>query len=86
MMLFTGLLSLTMAWRPLLDPLPVDQYWLWLVLPMVMAISVVYKAVKIPNPGLAVMTVQSLKLALQIFAVLVGASAVLLFLTEIVGL
>lgn len=81
-----ALMSLTCAWRPFLDPLPIDQYWLWLLLPMVLAIAVVYKAVKIPNPGLGVMTIESLKLAGQIFVVLAGAAAVLLFLTEIVGL
>ena len=81
-----ALISLTCAWRPFLDPLPIDRYWLWLILPMVLAIAVVYKAVKIPHPSLGVMTIQSLKLAGQIFAVLLGAAAVLLFLTEIVGL
>ncbi len=80
------LMSVTVAWRPFLDPLPIDRYWLLLIFPLVLAIAVVYKAVKIPHPGLAVMTVQSLKLAGQIVGVLVAAAAVLLFLTEIIGL
>jgi hypothetical protein len=81
---FIGMM--TLAYRPFLEPLAVDRYWLWLLIPMVMAIAVVYKAVKIPNPHWGVMTIHSLKLAGQIFAVLAGAAAVLLFLTEIVGL
>ncbi|MFG0247888.1 MAG: hypothetical protein ACF8OB_03300 [Phycisphaeraceae bacterium JB051] len=80
------LMALTVAWRPFLDPMPIDRYWLLLIFPLVLAIAVVYKAVKIPQPGLAVMTVQSLKLAGQIVGVLAGAAAVLLFLTEIIGL
>ena len=80
------LMSVTLAWRPFLDPMPIDRYWLLLIFPLVLAIAVVYKAVKIPQPGLAVMTVQSLKLAGQIVGVLAGAVAVLLFLTEIIGL
>lgn len=79
-------MGMVLAYRPFLDPLPIDRYWLWLIMPLVIGIAVVYKAVKIPNPRWGVMTVQSLKLAGQIFAVLAGAAAVLLFLTEIVGL
>ena len=80
------LMSVTLAWRPFLDPMPIDRYWLLLIFPLVLAIAVVYKAVKIPQPGLAVMTVHSRKLAGQIVGVLAGAAAVLLFLTEIIGL
>jgi len=84
--LLPQILQLTLAYRPFLDPLPVDRIWLLLLLPLLMAIAVVYKAVKIPNPQWGVMTIQSLKLAGQIFGVLAIAAGVLLFLTEIVGL
>lgn len=86
MTLLSSLVALALAWRPFLDPLPIDRYWLWLILPMIMAIAVVYKAVKLPNPSFGAMTIHSLKLAGQIFAVLAGVAVVLLFLTEIVGL
>jgi len=81
-----GICQMTLAYRPFLDPLAVDRYWLWLLLPLIIAIAVVYKTVKIPNPQWGVMTAQSLTLAAQIFAVMAGAAAFLLFLTEIIGL
>ena len=83
---FFEICQVTLAYRPFLDPLAADRYWLWLLLPLIMAIAVVYKAVKIPNPKWGVMTTQSLTLAGQIFAVMAGAAAFLLFLTEIIGL
>lgn len=84
--LFPNIMQLTLAYRPFLDPLPVDRIWLVLLFPLLIAIAVVYKAVKIPNPNGSAMTVQSFKLASQIFGVLAGAAAVLLFLTEVIGL
>ncbi len=39
-----------LAWRPFLDPLPAERYWLWLFVPLVLMMSVVYKAVKRPGP------------------------------------
>lgn len=74
--------SITMAWRPLLDPLPVDTYWLWLALPLVLAIAVVYKALKLED--LAKLPAQALFLAAQ-FVVLMAVAAVILWLiTELV--
>jgi hypothetical protein len=81
-----GWIVLTCAWRPFLDPIQLDRYWLVLILPLVLAISVVFKAMKLPNPTLPAMTVHSLKLSAQILGGLAVVAAVLLFLTEIVGL
>ena len=41
-------LALTPAYRPFLDPLPVwsDKVWPWLLLPLCLAVSVVYKSIK----------------------------------------
>jgi hypothetical protein len=39
----------TLAYRPFLDPLPVDDFWLALMIPLVVAIALVYKAVKLDD-------------------------------------
>ena len=67
------------AWRPLLDPLPVDDYWLVLMLPMAIAIAVVYKAVKIDD--LSALPRQAVWLAVQFVIVMVGAAVVLWLVT-----
>ncbi len=43
-----------LAFTPLYDPLSglypgMSNYWLWLVLPLVVAVSIVYKCTRIPN-------------------------------------
>ena len=35
-----------LAYRPLIDPMPIQAYWLWLVIPLCLLFSVVYKSVK----------------------------------------
>ena len=34
------------SWVPFVTPMPVWDYWPWLILPLIAAIAVVYKAVK----------------------------------------
>lgn len=36
------------AWTPFLDPIPVwaDSVWPWLLLPLAIAVSIVYKSIK----------------------------------------
>ncbi|MEX0885345.1 MAG: hypothetical protein WD009_02795 [Phycisphaeraceae bacterium] len=36
-------------YRPLLDPLPVDRHWLWLLLPLAALIALAYKAIKLDD-------------------------------------
>lgn len=43
-----------LAFTPLLDPLPalypaMSEYWLWLLVPLIVAISTVYKATRIAS-------------------------------------
>jgi hypothetical protein len=35
-----------LAWRMFLDPMPVWDYWPWLILPLVVLVSIVYKSIK----------------------------------------
>jgi len=40
------LLPLLADYRPFLDPLPIYSYWFWLLLPLCLLFSVVYKSAK----------------------------------------
>jgi hypothetical protein len=70
------------GYTPFLDPLPLDRYWLVLLVPMVLAIAVVYKAIKLDD--LAQLPRQTLSLAAQIVAFMLLAAAGLWLISEIV--
>ncbi|MFG0282883.1 MAG: hypothetical protein ACF8R7_00535 [Phycisphaerales bacterium JB039] len=38
-----------LAWRPFLDPLPLEGTWFLLLAPLALLISMGYKAVRVPN-------------------------------------
>ncbi len=79
----TGLpTSLTLAFRPFLEPLPIDRYWMLLLIPLVAGISVTYKAVKVDK--LSKLPRESTVLALQIIAFMIMAAAGLWLITELV--
>lgn len=71
----------TLAWRPFLEPLPIDALWLWLCVPLVLAIAVVYKTIKLPDDALRDLPRESIKLAAQVLAVMVIAALSLSLLT-----
>ena len=72
----------TLGFRPFLDPLPIDLYWMILLIPMVLAISVVYKTIKTDRLGK--IPRESAVLAAQIVAFMIMAAAALWMLTELV--
>lgn len=42
-----ALLTAPLAYTPFLDPLPVNHYWFWLLLPLALGIASAYKAVRV---------------------------------------
>ncbi|QDU73022.1 hypothetical protein [Mucisphaera calidilacus] len=72
---------LTLAWRPFLDPLPLENHWLWLMIPLALAVALIYKAIKLPD--LSQLPAQTLVLSSQIIAFMVLVAAALWILTEI---
>jgi hypothetical protein len=40
-------LAQLVAWTPLLDPVKVQPYWPWLLIPLAAAIAVIYKTLKV---------------------------------------
>jgi hypothetical protein len=73
---------ITLAVRLLLEPLPLDDYWLVLLLPLSIAIAVVYKTIKLDD--LTRLPRQASYLAAQIVAFMVLAAAALWLMTELV--
>lgn len=69
------------GYRPFHEPLPLHDYWLLLMLPMVVAISVVYKAIKLED--LSQLPRQAAVLATQIIFFLVLAASGLWLITAL---
>lgn len=67
------------AYKFLHGPLPLDDYWLVLLVPLVVAISLVYKAIKLDD--LSQLLRQTLYLATQIIFLMALAAGVLWLLT-----
>ena len=68
--------------RLFLQPLPLDRYWLVMVLPMIAAICVVYKTIKLED--ISQLPRQACALAVQISLFMVLASAVLWIVTKLI--
>jgi hypothetical protein len=75
-------MNVWLAYVPLIDPLPYEPYWLVLLLPLVLAIALVYKTIKAPS--LAKLPQQALRLAGEILVFMVLISAGLWLLTALV--
>ena len=63
------------------EPMPIEKYWLLLVVPLVAVISIVYKTIKLKD--LSQLPRQSLFLMTQILAFMMMAAAALWLLTEL---
>ena len=74
--------AVALGFKPFFQPLPIDAYWMLLLLPMVIVISVVYKTIK--TDDLRKIPREASVLAAQIVAFMVMAAAALWMLTEIV--
>lgn len=61
------------AFRPFLEPAPIENYWMWLLFPLILIIAIVYRTIK--SDDLKRLPQQAGYLAMQIsvFMVLAGA-------------
>ena len=68
-----GLLTQLLAYRPFLDPAPIDRFWLWFLPPLILIVALVYRTIKTESlvglPGRA----GYLALQISVFMVLAGA-------------
>jgi hypothetical protein len=67
--------TLAQSWRPMLDPMPISEYWPFLLIPLSLGISIAYKAVRVGSreaylKSIVVMTTQIVlaMIAMGIFA------------------
>ena len=70
-----------MGWRPFLDPMPADDGWVWLAVPLVLLISLVYKAVR--GATMDRIAVETLRMAVQILVVLLGIAMAIWAVTSV---
>ncbi|MAE67554.1 MAG: hypothetical protein CMJ18_25130 [Phycisphaeraceae bacterium] len=75
-----GLLP-AIGYIPILHPLPVDDIWLALLLPLVVVISVVYKTIKLED--LSRLPKQASMLSIQIIGFMILAALVLWVFSEL---
>jgi len=69
-----------LAYWPFLQPLPLERFWLWMLLPLVYVIALVYKSLKLPS--LEKLGRETLMLGSQMLALMVLAALGLWLLTE----
>ena len=72
--------SLTLAWRPFLDPAPIDRYWLWLLPPLIIVIALVYRTIKSDSLSRLPRAAGYLAFQISVFMVLAAAALYLLLL------
>jgi hypothetical protein len=72
---------LAQAYRPFLDPLPIYAYWYWLLLPLCLMFSVVYKSVKCET--MREVPRQALSIAFWILLAMAAAAVVLTLIVKL---
>lgn len=70
-----GWMMTLLAYRPFLDPAPIDRYWLWFLPPLILVIALVYRTIK--TETLAGLPRRAGYLAFQISVFMVLAAAAL---------
>ncbi len=70
-----------LAYIPFVDPLPVWDYWPWQILPLALAISIVYKSIKCRT--VADVPREAAVLALWIVLSMIGVAAGVLLVTKV---
>ena len=72
----------TLAYRPFLDPIPLDGYWMLMLLPIALAISIIYKCTKLKD--LSQLPRQAATMTVQIVVFMAAAAAVIWTITEVI--
>ena len=68
------------SYRPFLSPLPVWDYWIWLLIPLCLGVSIVYKAIRIER--LADVPKQALIITLWILGGMAAAAVALVIIVQ----
>jgi len=76
------LATITLAWRPFVEPLNLHGQWLWLIVPLLFGVALVYKTLKLPS--LRRLPIETLRLGVYILMLMVVAGGVLWGVIELV--
>ena len=71
----------TLAWRPFLDPLDLQRWWWVFFFPLVLGISITYKAIRVPS--MERYWRQTMKMTVQITAAMVGLAFAIYLVVEL---
>ncbi|MEX0744550.1 MAG: hypothetical protein WD118_03015 [Phycisphaeraceae bacterium] len=71
----------SVAWVPLIEPMPIESFWQALLVPLAVAIAVVYKTIKIED--LRQLPRQAMVLTSQIVVLMALAAIVIWVLVEV---
>lgn len=71
----------SVAWVPLIEPMPIESFWPALLVPLAVAIAVVYKTIKIED--LRQLPRQAMVLTSQIVVLMALAAIVIWVLVEV---
>jgi hypothetical protein len=75
-------MMMLLAYQLFLDPLPIWNYWPWLLLPLVAGVSIVYKSVKCKS--MATVPREAAVITFWILASMIAAAAVLWAVVDVV--
>jgi len=81
MPLFLTTFTTTLAYRPFLDPINAYGWWLYLAFPLLIGISIVYKAIRLPS--MRRYWPQVIKMSAQLILVLIVIAVALYLLVEV---
>jgi hypothetical protein len=70
------------SYRPFITPLPVWDYWIWLLIPLCLGVSIVYKAIRVEH--IRDVPRQALIITLWILGGMAAAAVVLAIVVQIV--
>ena len=73
---------MTLAYQMFLDPLPIWDYWPWLLIPLALGISIVYKSIKCKS--MTTVPREASAIAVWIVGGMVFAAAILWGVVEVV--
>jgi len=71
----------SVSYRPFISPMPIWEYWYLLIVPLCLAVSIVYKAMKLPD--LKSLPRQALMITAWIVICMVMAGAALTVLVKV---
>ena len=81
-MLSAFMFPLFTAWVPFLQPMDLHAHWLWLLLPLVFGIALVYKTLKLPD--VSMILAETTRLSIYIFVLMFAAGTILWAVVETV--